>query len=64
MAHLTGYWLFTIHESGPAGPETLPFGAVCRLPVRQHAGILTDFQTKVKKKNGPKSTFFGHPFSY
>jgi len=31
------------------------------LPSGKHGGILTDFQTKVKKKNGLKYTFFGHP---
>jgi len=35
-----------------------------RLPAGKYAGILTDFQTKVNKKNGQNSTFFDHPFSY
>ena len=35
---------------GPAGPETLPNGAGERLPGGKHAGILTYFQAKIKKK--------------
>ena len=61
MAHLTGNWLFTIQDSGPAGPETLPFWAGYRLPAGKYTGILTDFQTKVKKKR-PKMHFFWPPF--
>ena len=36
------YWLLTIYLRLRAG---------YRLPARQHAGILTQFQTKVNKKN-------------
>jgi hypothetical protein len=33
-----------------------------RLPAGKHAGILTDFQAKVNKKNGPKvGQNFGRP---
>jgi len=52
-----------VNLTWPAGPETLPFWAGYRLPISKHAGILTHFQTKVKKKR-PKGTFFGRPFSY
>jgi len=56
---------FTLRSNGPAGPETLPFWAGYsakrmadkRLPTGKHVGILTDFQTKVKKKR-PKMHFF------
>jgi len=40
--------------AGPAGPKTLPYGAVYRLPAGKHTGILTHFQTKVNKKKRPK----------
>jgi hypothetical protein len=37
--------------TGPAGPKTLPYEAVCRLPTGKLAGILTDFKKKVKRKS-------------
>jgi len=46
--------------AGPAGPKTLPYGAVYRLPAGKHTGILTHFQTKVDKKNGQKISHRGH----
>jgi hypothetical protein len=36
--------------TGPAGPKTLPYGAVERLLSCKRTGILTYFQTKVNKK--------------
>jgi hypothetical protein len=46
--------MHTEMSSSPAG--------VLRLPAGKHAGILTEFQTKVNKKIGQKWIFLGHEF--